>query len=174
MKRLRMSSAVLLLSLLSFQLVARSDAWAGPHHHGNGHHHGHHHHQGDGHHHEGQHHYHHRYSRGYWYGHHGRWYGPGYANRWNWNSFGALAGAAVIGGLVSSAFDASQPTITVPDSSYTLDYDSIRANGNLITFQVDGAPMSADCSSGYLNGRSPQSRGQAQLVNAVCTVAFGV
>ena len=80
----------------------------------------------------------------------------------------------MIGELVSSAYDASHPTIAVPDSSYTLDYDSIRASGNLITFQVDGAPMSADCSSGYLNGRSPQSRGQAQLVNAVCTVAFGV
>ena len=80
----------------------------------------------------------------------------------------------MIGGLVSRAFEDSSPTIAVPDSAYALNYDSVRANGNLITFKVDGAPMRADCSSGTLNGHPPESRGEAQLVNAVCTVAFGV
>ena len=153
-----------LVSLLGLQGVATRHGLAGHHHHGGGHHHG-----GSR-----DYHYHHRYSNGYWYGHHGRWYGPGYANRWSWNTFGALAGAAVIGGLVSRAFEDSSPTIAVPDSAYALNYDSVRANGNLITFKVDGAPMRADCSSGTLNGHPPESRGEAQLVNAVCTVAFGV
>ena len=40
-------------------------------------------------------------------------------------------------------------------------------------FNVDGAPMSADRTSGYLNGHTAENRGQAQLVNSVCMVAFG-
>ena len=161
MRRLRIGLKILLLSLLGLQGPSTSSVWAGHHYHGGGYHHG------------GVYHYHHRYSKGHWYGHHGRWYGPGFANRWSWNTFGALAGAAVISDLVSRAFEASSSTIVVPDSSYALDYDSIRANGNVITFKVDGAPMRADCRSGTLDGHSPESRGEAQLVNAACTAAFG-
>ena len=84
-----------------------------------------------------------------------------------------MAGAAVIGGLISSAFQSKTRTIAVPNSSYQLDYDSVRVDGSIVTFRVDGAPMSADCTSGFLNGHAPTSRGQAQLVNAACTVAFG-
>ena len=63
--------------------------------------------------------------------------------------------------------------IAVPNSAYQLDYDSIRANGSTVIINVNGAPMSADCTSGYLNGHAAENRGQAQLVNSVCTVAFG-
>ncbi len=158
-------------ALCALQPLALPVAWAG-HHHGGGHHH----HSGGGSHHHSVHadfHYHRRYAGGAWYGHHGQWYGHHYHNRWNWNSFGALAGAAVIGGLISSAFHSNNRTIAVPNSAYQLDYDSIRANGSTVMFNVDGAPMSADCTSGYLNGHAAENRGQAQLVNAVCTVAFG-
>ena len=142
--------------------------WAGHHHN--------HHHSGGGSHHHSVHvdfHYHPRYAGGSWYGHHGQWYGHHHHARWNWNSFGELAGAAVIGGLISSAFHSNNRTIAVPNSAYQLDYDSVRVNGSTVVFNVDGAPMSADCTSGYLNGHAAENRGQAQLVNAVCTVAFG-
>ena len=79
----------------------------------------------------------------------------------------------MIGGLISSAFHSNNRTIAVPNSAYQLEYDSIRVNGSTVMFNVDGAPMSADCTSGYLNGHAAENPGQAQLVNAVCTVAFG-
>ena len=79
----------------------------------------------------------------------------------------------MIGGLINNAFQSSNNTIAVPDSRYQLNYDSVRANGNVVTFNANGAQMSADCTNGYLNGYPPSNREQAQLVNAVCTVAFG-
>ena len=159
---LMLSRTVLQLSvgaLCALHPLALPVAWAEHHHHHHSEH--------------ADFHYHARYADGAWYGHHGQWYGHHHHNRWNWNTFGEMAGAAVIGGLISSAFHSNNRTIAVPNSAYQLNYDSIRVNGSTVMFNVDGAPMSADCTSGYLNGHAAENRGQAQLVNAVCTVAFG-
>ena len=47
-------------------------------------------------------HYNHYNNRRY-HGFHGRWYGPRHSERWAWNNWGAFAGGALIGGLVSNA-----------------------------------------------------------------------
>ena len=98
----RRGMKMLLGALWDLQPLALPVAWAG-HHHGCGHHH----HLGGGSYRHSVHadfHYYPRYAGGAWYWHHVQWYGHHYHNRWNWNSFGTLAGAAVIGGLISSAF----------------------------------------------------------------------
>ena len=115
-------------------------------------------------------HYNHYNNRRY-HGFHGRWYGPHHSERWAWNNWGAFAGGALIGGLVSNAVQSN--TIVVPNTDYRLDYDSVNADGTTALFMIDGTPMRANCSDGYLNGHAPSSRTEGELVNAACSVAFG-
>ena len=69
------------------------------------------------------------------------------------------------------------PYIAVPDSSYSLYYSSVQPSGDVVNFQADNgsstSSYSADCRAGTLNGSTPQSASEAQLVNAACQVAFG-
>ena len=108
-----------------------------------------------------------------YHGFYGRWYGPHHSNRWTWNHWGALAGGALIGGLVSDAFEAKRDTIVVPNTTYRLNYDSVQADGNTASFMIDGLSMQADCSTGFLNGHVPVNQEEAHLVNAACSIAFG-
>ena len=117
-------------------------------------------------------HYNHYNNRRY-HGFHGRWYGPHHSERWAWNNWGAFAGGALIGGLVSNAVQSNSNTIVVPNTDYRLDYDSVNADGTTALFMIDGTPMRANCSDGYLNGHAPSSRTEGELVNAACSVAFG-
>ena len=116
------------------------------------------------------------------------WYGRGWyggAPSWGWwgprtTAWGitGLATAATINAAVSSAIDAKQTTIVVPDSTYRLDYGSLKApNDHVVTFVVDrdgrSFSMDADCADGELNGYAPTIAAEAQLLNAACQVAFG-
>ena len=116
------------------------------------------------------------------------WYGRGWyggSPSWGWwgpraTAWGitGLATAATINAAVSSAIDAKQTTIVVPDSTYRLDYGSLKApNDHVVTFVVDrdgrSYSMDADCADGELNGYAPTIAAEAQLLNAACQVAFG-
>jgi hypothetical protein len=111
------------------------------------------------------------------------WYaGPA---RWGWYSTNAaawglagLATGAVIGSLVNNAVSSDTNYIVVPSSSYQLAYGTIQpVSGTTIRFQyIDSGrtiTVTADCQSGLLNGRSPATASEAQLLNAACQVAFG-
>ena len=79
---------------------------------------------------------------------------------------------------MSSAIDAKQTTIVVPNSTYRLDYGSLKAaNDHVVTFVVDregrSYSMDADCADGELNGYAPTIAAEGQLLNAACQVAFG-
>ena len=126
------------------------------------------------------------------------WAGGGYWNNrpWNagwyrgagaWGWWGASAAAwgmaglatgAVIGGLVNAAANQQSPVFVVPNSPYQLNYGSVEAVGSYgvsFNYLVDGTQLmgAADCQQGLLNGQIPGSSSQAQLLNAVCQVAYG-
>ena len=116
------------------------------------------------------------------------WYGRGWYGSvppWGWWSpqaaawgVSSLATAAMINSAVTAAIDAQQSTIVVPESNYRLDYGSIQVpSDSVATFVVerDGRSfsMDADCRDGELNGYAPNDAAEAQLLNAVCQVAFG-
>jgi len=113
------------------------------------------------------------------------WYG-GWSNPpWGWWGarsvawgLGSLATAAVINNAVNDAVAASRTTIVVPESDYTLYYNSLQpSNDQQINFVAsDGQnrlSMQADCRNGLLNGQTPATASEAQLLNAACQVAFG-
>lgn len=114
------------------------------------------------------------------------WYGwtPSTWGWWGWNSAGwglaaGLATGAAITSLVNSAADRQQTVIVVPGSSYQLNYGSVEAVGQYgVSFAYnlgDGANLmgAANCQAGLLNGQVPATAAQAQLLNAVCQVAYG-
>jgi hypothetical protein len=114
------------------------------------------------------------------------WYGwsPSTWGWWGWNSAGwglaaGLATGAAITSLVDSAADRQQTVIVVPGSSYQLNYGSVEAVGQYgVSFSYnlgDGANLmgAANCQAGLLNGQVPATAAQAQLLNAVCQVAYG-
>ena len=89
-----------------------------------------------------------------------------------------LATGAVIGDLVNAAANQQSPVFVVPNSPYQLNYGSVEAVGSYgvsFNYLVDGTQLmgAADCQQGLLNGQIPGSSSQAQLLNAVCQVAYG-
>lgn len=124
-------------------------------------------------------------NRGYWNsrpwnaGWYGGWGGWGWwgANAAAWGMAG-LATGAVIGGLVNAAANNQSPIIVVPDTSYQLNYGSVESVGTYgasFNYYVDGHMLigAANCQQGLLNGQIPGTPDQAQLLNAVCQVAYG-
>ena len=112
------------------------------------------------------------------------WYGGSYWRNWGWWpgqaaawGLGTLATFAAIDSLVDDAVDDQTSYIVVPDSDYALYYGSVQTSGDVVSFQADdgGSTVTyrADCRSGTLNGYTPQSAAEAQLLNAACQVAFG-
>jgi hypothetical protein len=90
----------------------------------------------------------------------------------------ALATGAAIGSLVDDAIEAGVTSIAVPDSSYELYYSSLEPQGSdSVIFSVNSdsglVQMTADCRAGTLNGATPATAAEAQLLNAVCEVTFG-
>jgi hypothetical protein len=103
---------------------------------------------------------------------------------WGWNSVGwglaaGLATGAAITDLVNSAAATEQTVIVVPGSTWQLNYASVEAVGLYgVSFSYalgDGVNLNgaANCQAGLLNGQVPANAAQAQLLNAVCQVAYG-
>ena len=68
--------------------------------------------------------------------------------------------------------------IEVPDSNYQLNYGTVEAVGSAgvsFNYGVGNTDLmgAANCQDGLLNGQVPSSADQAQLLNAVCQVAYG-
>ncbi|MCT0213609.1 MULTISPECIES: hypothetical protein [Synechococcales] len=113
------------------------------------------------------------------------WYGGWNSPPWSWWNarpvawgLGTLATASVINGAVNDAIAASRTTIMVPETDYTLLYNSVQpSDDQQLSFVVGNGQtrltMQADCRSGLLNGQQPATAAQAQLLNAACQVAFG-
>ena len=138
------------------------------------------------------------YNRGY-NGFHDGWRNGGYwgARPWNagwyrgWGGWGwwgsnaaawgvaGLATGAAIGSLVNAAADQQSTVIVVPETSYQLNYGSVESVGTAgVSFSYnlgDDTDLigAANCQGGLLNGQIPSSADQAQLLNAVCQVAYG-
>jgi hypothetical protein len=111
-----------------------------------------------------------------WYGGWGGWGWWG-ANAAAWGVAG-LATGAVIGGLVNAASAQQSPVFLVPNTSYQLNYGSVEAVGSTgvsFFYGVNGTQLlgAANCQQGLLNGQIPTDADQAQLLNAVCQVAYG-
>ena len=110
------------------------------------------------------------------------WYRP---YRWGWWSgsstawgITSLAAATIIAAAINEAVNNDSPTIAVTDSPYQLVYGSVApigSDGVRFTFLYEGESYEgrAECTSGMLNGRSPENPEEAQLLNAACQVAFG-
>ncbi|MBC1259958.1 hypothetical protein FQK07_01505 [Synechococcus sp. BSF8S] len=139
-----------------------------------------------------------RYNSGYRY--RGGWARPGwgYARPWNhgwyggwsrpnWGWWGAsaavwgvttLATAAIINSSVDNAVTTKTEYIVVPNTDYQLYYGSVQpTNDDSVTFLVKAGDgdyqITADCKAGTLNGQQPGNASEAELLNAVCQVAFG-
>jgi hypothetical protein len=101
---------------------------------------------------------------------------PGWA-RPIWG-IGSLATAAAIHNAVNAAIAEQTTAIVVPESTYQLIYGSVQPTGSAtigfaVTANGNTYQLTADCSSGLLNGEDPASAAEAQLLNAACQVAFG-
>jgi hypothetical protein len=96
-----------------------------------------------------------------------------------WGLAAGLATGAAITDLVNSAASREQTVIVVPSTTWTLNYASVEAVGLYgVSFSYalgDGVNLNgaANCQAGLLNGQVPASAAQAQLLNAVCQVAYG-
>ncbi len=112
------------------------------------------------------------------------WYGGSYWNNWGWYpgqaaawGIAGLATFSVINNLVNSAQKSQVSYIVVPSSSYSLYYPSVKASGDVVSFEADNGSStvrySANCKQGTLNGGAPRNADEAQLLNAACQVAFG-
>jgi len=89
-----------------------------------------------------------------------------------------LATGAVIGGLVNAAANDQSPVFVVPNTGYQLNYGSVEGVGSYgvsFNYLINGTQLmgAANCQQGLLNGQVPNSVSQAQLLNAVCQVAYG-
>jgi len=137
------------------------------------------------------------YNRGYG-GWHEGWRNGGYwgARPWNagwyrgwggWGWWGASAAAwgvaglatgAAITGLVNEAANQQSTVIVVPQTSYQLNFGSVESVGTAgvsFNYGVGNTDLmgAANCQEGLLNGQVPSNADQAQLLNAVCQVAYG-
>jgi hypothetical protein len=122
---------------------------------------------------------------GYW--NNRPWNTGWYRGAGNWGWWGAnaaawgvagLATGAVIGGLVNAAANQQSPVFVVPNTGYELDYSSVEGVGSYgvsFNYLVNGSQLmgAANCQQGLLNGQVPANATQAQLLNAVCQVAYG-
>jgi len=102
------------------------------------------------------------------------WWG---GNAMAWGLAGLATGAAITS-LVNNAAAVQSPLIVVPQTNYQLNYGSVEAVGNYgvsFSYLVNGLPLygGANCQQGLLNGQIPANGNQAQLLNAVCQVAYG-
>jgi hypothetical protein len=89
-----------------------------------------------------------------------------------------LATGAAITSLVNAASVQQSPVIVVPETSYELNYGSVESVGTYgvsFNYNVNGTLLlgAANCQQGLLNGQVPTDSDQAQLLNAVCQVAYG-
>jgi hypothetical protein len=90
---------------------------------------------------------------------------------WNW--WGPSAAAWGLESLATGA------AITVPQTTYTLNYGSgeaVGSQGASFLYSVDGGTQlfgGANCQAGLVDGQPPASAAEAQLLNAVCQVAYG-
>ncbi len=95
-----------------------------------------------------------------------------------WGLAGLATGVAITE-LVNNASAQQSSVIVVPESDYQLNYGSVEAvgtQGASFTYTVAGGADlqgAVNCRQGLLNGQVPQTAANAQLVNAVCQVAFG-
>lgn len=111
-----------------------------------------------------------------WYGGWGGWgWWGGSAAAWG---IAGLATGATIAGLVNAAASNNSTVIVVPATSYELNYGSVEAVGTYgvsFSYNVDGFSLmgAANCQQGLFNGQVPGTADQAQLLNAVCQVAYG-
>ncbi len=113
------------------------------------------------------------------------WYGGWSSPSWGWWGASAaawgvttLATAAIINAAVDDAVNSQTTTIVVPNSDYNLLYGTVQpVNDQSVRFAIESSgaevQMSADCQAGTLDGRSPNSAAEAELLNAACQVAFG-
>ena len=102
------------------------------------------------------------------------WWGN---NAMAWGLAGLASGAAITA-LVNNAAAVQSSLIMVPQSNYQLNYGSVEAVGNYgvsFNYLVNGMLVNgaANCQQGLLNGHIPSNGNQAQLLNAVCQVAYG-
>jgi len=102
------------------------------------------------------------------------WWG---GNSMAWGLAGLATGAAITS-LVNNAAAVQSPLIIVPQTNYQLNYGSVEAVGTYgasFSYLVNGMPVygGANCQQGLLNGQIPANGNQAQLLNAVCQVAYG-
>ncbi|MEB3159718.1 MAG: hypothetical protein VKK03_09710 [Synechococcus sp.] len=104
------------------------------------------------------------------------WWGASSAG---WGLAAGLAAGAAITELVNSAADNQKTVIVVPGSTYQLNYGSVESvglYGASFSYNLgDGVNLNgaANCQAGLLNGQVPATAPQAQLLNAVCQVAYG-
>lgn len=113
------------------------------------------------------------------------WYGVSAVPAWGW--WGARAAAwglttlttaAVINAAVNDAVDDHVSYIVVPNSDYQLQYGTVAPQGSdgvtfVVTSNGSSYQLNADCRSGTLNGRDPNTAAEAELINAACQVAYG-
>jgi len=102
------------------------------------------------------------------------WWGR---NATAWGLAGLATGAAITS-LVNNAAAVQSPVIVVPQTNDQLNYGSVEAVGTYgasFSYDVNGLTLygGANCQQGLLNGQIPATRNQAQLLNAVCQVAYG-
>lgn len=103
------------------------------------------------------------------------WWGD---NAAAWGLAGLATGVAITE-LVNNAASQSSSVILVPESDYQLNYGSVDAvgtQGASFSYVLSGGATlqgAANCRQGLLNGQPPQAAADAQLLNAVCQVAYG-
>ncbi len=113
------------------------------------------------------------------------WYGwsPGTWGWWGgsaaaWGVAGLATGVA-ISSLVNEAANSQKTVIVVPGSTVQLDYGSVEGVGSYgasFSYNLGQGGMlngAVNCQAGLLNGQVPGTADQAQLLNAVCQVAYG-
>ena len=88
-----------------------------------------------------------------------------------------LATFSVINRLVNSAQSNQMSYIGVPSSSYSLDYPSVTASGDMVSFEADNGNdtvrYSSNFKQGTFNGGTPRNADEAQLLNTACQLVFG-
>ena len=86
---------------------------------------------------------------------------------------------STIASLVNAASASQNPVIVVPGGTLQLNYasvDAVGSSGASFSYSLGSNGWlngAANCSQGLLNGQVPQTADQAQLLNAVCAVAYG-
>jgi hypothetical protein len=113
------------------------------------------------------------------------WYGGWSSPSWGWwgpraTAWGvaSLTTAAVINAAVNDAVNNQVTYIVIPNSNFELMYGTIAPAGtDVVNFEAfmgeTRITMRADCRRGTLNGSTPNTIGEAELMNAACQVAFG-